>query len=249
MQAGCAAGRPLPLAFHASLGPQRPADEPALVDDLAPLAPPRAVFGLYEGGEDLATGAPRTRIERTIELDPSQRRLRISQSRLGATESNRLVMETTLVQQDGGWAMTRSVTPDRGVITDYDPPMLVYPARIEPGARLTQSVKLTVHPLSDPERVQSRGTATNTIELAGRQMVRTAAGEIEALRLRATFEGAFGVARVRRVTDSWHAPQLGLVAEETHERVTALGAPVSAIDRALLLIAAPARAPAALAPR
>jgi len=124
--------------------------------------------------------------------------------------------------ESGELQLLETVTKGRAVISRYDPPMIILPATLEPGETLSQDVRVTVHPESDPEQVQNRGDATNTIEYVADQRVRTPVGEFMAARLESKFEGDFGVSTVTSNTTSWLVEDLGLVAERYEQQVQAL---------------------------
>lgn len=226
---GCAAPGRIPPAFEQALGPVLPAPVEGAFPAALLEAPRVSQLLLYEGGSD----APPSRVLLEVELNKARDELRLEQR---DASSGALLQREEYVRAPAGWALARSTTPGRSVLTAYEPPMLQFPDDLAPDAAVERSVHVVVHPLQDPSRVQQRGKASNRVELAGRQMVRTGQGQtVLADVVRLTFTGAFGVARVRRVTELWLAPHFGVVALRVRERVTALGAPISALDQALLL--------------
>jgi len=225
---GCAAAGRIPPAFEQALGPVLPAPVEGAFPAALLEAPRISQLLLYEGGSD----APPSRVLLDVGLNEARDELRLEQR----DAAGALLQLEEYVRAPAGWALARSTTPGRSVLTAYEPPMLQFPDALAPNAAVESSVHVVVHPLQDPSRVQQRGKASNRVELAGRQTVRTGQGQtVLADVVRLTFTGAFGVARVRRVTELWLAPHVGVVALRVRERVTALGAPISALDQALLL--------------
>lgn len=127
---------------------------------------------------------------------------------------------------EGDVVLTSTITHRERVLTTFDPPLLLLPASIAPGESRTQSVTLTVHPLSRPDDIQDQGPATQTLTLAADQTVNTPA-PIPAAVIRVVFTVRLNAATVNRTTEQWFAltgPRLaGPIAERSDERVTALG--------------------------
>ncbi len=212
----------------------------------APADPPGLFGSTREVGEgiDLASaramvaglqpGETRTRLFEVVEGEDegSRRRMEVS------NESGTLRITTTLAGEDrprsaermrvgtgGDLVSERSVTRDRDVITEFDPPLLVFPARLEPGTPARGTNRFIVHPLSDPERVKQRGNATVEITLVGREAVSLPDAVVQALRVRTRLEVDFGAAEVERTTDQWLMPGAGLIAERYDETIRVLGVP------------------------
>ncbi len=229
---GCAAAGTIPSAFEQALGPIQPAS----VDSVFPAAileaaaPRRSELLLFDAAHG-AESSP-SRVQLRIELNERRDSLLLEQR----DASDRLLQREEYVRAPQGWALARSTTPKRAVLTEYVPPMLQFPRALAPQEPVERNVQVLVHPLRNPSSLQQRGRAANRVEFVGQQTVHTAQGQaIDASLVRLTFTGVFGLARVQRVTELWLAPRLGVVALRVRERVTALGALVSAIDQALLL--------------
>lgn len=139
--------------------------------------------------------------------------------------------ETFILDASGAVALVRTVEPADAVTTWFDPPMLVAPARLTPGQPVTQSFEMIVRPLARPEQIKTRGPAEVTLTLVGFARVCTPAGAWDAAHLRSELKVTLGQARVTVLTDSWLAEGVGMVAEETRERVTVLGLPIRGTHR------------------
>lgn len=125
----------------------------------------------------------------------------------------------------GALVSTRSTNYDRDVITEFHPPLLIFPNQLAPGSPATQSLEFIVRPLGDPRRIKRRGDASVTISLVDRQDVALPGGTADALHVRTVLEIDFGAAKVERTTDQWFLPGAGLVAESFDERIKVLGVP------------------------
>jgi len=232
IMAGCTVGGAIPADFFDALGAEQPATKPvATAAIVQPAGATRSIFHIYE--DQNAASANQSLRSTSRHGEPGAGpTLRITRTNLDGA----ILRDETYAQTDAGLALARSVSVDRSVITEYDPPMLQFPTSLAPGERAATRMQLVIRSIDHPERVQHRGAAVNTVELVGLQQVHTGVGVFEATHIRATFSGTFGMARVARVTDMWIAPHRGVVAQRVHERVTVLGAPISGVDQALLLL-------------
>lgn len=79
-----------------------------------------------------------------------------------------------IVEADGDLTMSRVVQRDRSVITVFDPPVLVMPARINSGAVVRQDGKVVVYELKNPKKVKEKGEFVLEARFEGE--VETAAG-------------------------------------------------------------------------
>jgi hypothetical protein len=64
------------------------------------------------------------------------------------------------LEPDGDLVMARVFQHDRNVITVFDPPILVMPAHINPGAVVRQDSKVVVYELKNPKKIKEKGGAT-----------------------------------------------------------------------------------------
>lgn len=147
-----------------------------------------------------------------------------------APDLGRLSELSMVTLPDGTVAIARSVERSEGVATDFDPPMVLVPGRLARGERVEQDVRLTVRPLGNPEQVRNAGAGRRVVEYVGDERVRTPAGEFAARRLRTTLTGNLGGPELRVTVDLWYADGVGLVAEDSRERVTVFGLEVRKKD-------------------
>lgn len=136
----------------------------------------------------------------------------------GATRTQRFEL-----QLDGSVALAEQIDRVEGVEVVFDPPMVVLPAGLAPGAQHVQELRMTVHPLGDRARVRSRGPLVNRITFVGRQPVRTPLGERQGFRLTSRFTADLAPAEVISETDQLFVPGIGLVDEIDQERTRVLG--------------------------
>lgn len=129
---------------------------------------------------------------------------------------------------DGSIALRREVNRGERVIVDFEPSLVIYPAKLTPGETFEQNVRMTVHPISDPERVQTQGDATQRITWEGGERIATPTGERECVKLVAVFEADLGGPQVVNETQEWLADGAGVVAMKKMERTTLLGVRVRA---------------------
>lgn len=127
------------------------------------------------------------------------------------------------VNAGGDLVSTRETNIARDVITDFDPPLVVFPASLAPGSPFTQSLEFIIHPIDDPEKIKERGKAEVRIALVGAQTINLPSGPVETLNVRTTLKIDFGPARVERTGNEWLIAGAGLVAESYDEKVIILG--------------------------
>ncbi len=138
-------------------------------------------------------------------------------------------VQTWLELPDGSIALSREVNHDESVIVDFDPPMVIFPARIArsdastdapPG--FTQQTFVTVHPMNKPEKVRVKGPATQRIWYDGFESPPASSTMLHpAARLRATCEIDFGVSRSTNHTITHLHPTLGVLHELRRELAVA----------------------------
>jgi hypothetical protein len=131
---------------------------------------------------------------------------------------------------DGSIILTREVNHEEKVVVDFEPGLVVYPARISAGGAgaLEQRVHMTVHPMRDPAKVQAQGEVKHTIRWEGAEQIQTPRGPVEAMKLVSVFEADLGGPQVLNETQEWLAPGMGAVAKKKMERTTMLGLKVRA---------------------
>lgn len=187
---------------------------------------------------DLTEGPERSRVFEIVDGEHQGQRRRLTVR----AEGSAIILESTLegderaesvermrISERGDLVSERSVTRDREVITEFVPPLLLFPATLDPSAPAHASNAFIVHPIQDPERVKQRGDAKVTISMVGIERVSLEGGVVEAARVRSVLTIDFGVAAVERTTDQWFALRdgsagiRGLVAERYDEVIKVLG--------------------------
>ncbi len=139
--------------------------------------------------------------------------------------------EDVLESTDAGVVMIETTEYDRDALTVYDPPLTLMPRTLEPGKIFKQEIKMVIHPPSDRNKVRRRGTGHQTVELIGKQSVKTGAGEVDAFHVRSHFVAELSPAHVEIATERWYAHEkstVGFVAERYDEKLTILGVESSA---------------------
>jgi hypothetical protein len=133
-----------------------------------------------------------------------------------------------VVQDDGSVCIAREVNRAEGVIVDFVPPLIAYPAHLKAGEALEQKLRMIVHPLNDSTKVRNEGEATQTVRFEGRERIETPLGPQDAVKVKATLEADLGGPRVMNETQEWLVPSLGVVAVKQMERTTLFGVRVRA---------------------
>jgi len=131
------------------------------------------------------------------------------------------------VLEDGSVALVREINHPDEVIVDFEPPLVIFPASLPPSngeaPGYTQSLHVTVHPMSDETKVKVEGPATNRIWLIAQQNVMLNKSPVSATRVHAELNFDFGGTKVSNDQVAWYAPNMGLIREERLERTTLLG--------------------------
>lgn len=134
------------------------------------------------------------------------------------------------IDEQGRLVLNRSADFEDHVTTSFTPAMVVLPAMLEVGKPVVSEFEMVVRPMENPGSIKAQGKAKNTVELVRFERVRTKEGEFIAARVRTKLEADLNPAKVVNTTTSWFVPELGVVAEQEIQRVTALGFPVRAGD-------------------
>lgn len=125
--------------------------------------------------------------------------------------------------EGGGLASPTSTNIDRGVVSRFQPPMVVLPATLTKGEGKPQQIRVMVSDADRPGRIKHRGSGTNTVELAGESSIEAGGRTIKCIVVRTIFDATFGPADVYRVSHQWFEIGKGLVAEYAHEEVRTFG--------------------------
>lgn len=214
--AGCQTPAPMDDAlFGATTDAPSPLDAPDARPFLSRSAAPASrTFAVLGGEHDGAT----RRLETKRDPDGS---ILLKRSIEGADRPESI--QTFHVNTGGDLVSTRETNIARDVITDFDPPLVAFPASLAPGKPFTQSLEFIIHPLDDPQKIKDRGKADVEISLVGAQTINLPSGPVDTLNVRTTLKIDFGPARVERTGDEWLIPGAGLVAESYDEKVIILG--------------------------
>lgn len=141
--------------------------------------------------------------------------------------AGRATRESVYAPGEGEWAggvvLKEEVNSAEKVEVVFSPPLLVISGR-EMDA--TQSLRMTVHPKRNREKIRSQGGVENQVRWVGKEILQTPLGALEAWRIESTFTAELSPAHVVNETTQWYAPTLGLIGEDEHERTTFLGATV-----------------------
>ncbi|MFM9956473.1 MAG: hypothetical protein ACKVZJ_00210 [Phycisphaerales bacterium] len=149
-----------------------------------------------------------------------------------------------LVSEAGDFSMSKVVQRDRSVITLFEPPVLVMPARINPGATVRQDVAVTIYELDRPKKVKDKGTASVEITYAGLGPPPASAdgstpsaddAERAGKRiLRSSLLIDLSAAKSERFTERWFDAS-GLVRETYEEKIRVLGVTIDSTRQAMVL--------------
>jgi len=118
-------------------------------------------------------------------------------------------------------AMGIMLNPERRVDTTFEPPLVIFPAVLDPGSPFTQTVSMKV--TDERGRPKEQGSATIETTLLARQHLTLAGRTVETERVRTVFRANLKNARIVRTTDRWHIPGVGPVMEHFDEEVRVFG--------------------------
>lgn len=197
-----------------------PARGPIEAGVVAPAGESRAVLAAWP-----ARDATRLLMLREVSGGGGAVRVRQAPVREGAIAADlgQLSELQLVVTGAGDLAVARSVERADDAATEFAPPMLLVPARLERGAKVEQTLTMTVRPLGEPTQVRNQGRATRRVEYVGDERVRVPAGEFDARHLRSVLEANLGGPEVRVTIDLWYADGVGLIAEDSRQVVRVLG--------------------------
>lgn len=149
-------------------------------------------------------------------------------------------VRTTLIDGSGRYVLTRSVEHEEGVVSVFDPPLLIMPANLR--ARQPVTTEFTIRVYRGEESAdgggepEHTGAGRQTIELLGAQPLPGDDAQAEpALVVHVVFEAEFGPAKVERRTKRWFRPGAGPVAESFAERVRTFGLGLDAEEGAWIM--------------
>lgn len=148
-----------------------------------------------------------------------------------------------VVETDGDLAMARVVQHDRSVITAFDPPVLVMPARLNPGAVVRQDSEVVVYELRNPKLIKERGEASVEARFEGEADLPAQTGtdptraRVFVTHLRLNLRAA----RSDRTTTRWFALPSptgpgGLLREAFEESIRVLGVTIESSRQTMTLV-------------
>ncbi|MEX2672763.1 MAG: hypothetical protein WD294_11710 [Phycisphaeraceae bacterium] len=143
------------------------------------------------------------------------------------------------IASDGSVLIGAVEDPAEGVLTRYEPALTLIPAELPLDSPKVFEAEMVVTNLAPPYRERGRGEATRTVTYVGDEVVQTGAGDFEARRFEASFQGDMTLATVRIDATEWYSPEVGMVAEAVNERVRAALIFGSSTERTLVLEALP----------
>ncbi len=141
---------------------------------------------------------------------------------------------------EGGVALARVTSHDRGTVTEFVPPMLVIGASGEPGEQWRQRFALVVRPIDEPTKIRNRGTAEYTLTYTGIVRLSLDGEPVDAAAFVEEMNASLSAATVRVVTRHWYAlgggasgGPVGMVGEHHQEMISVLGLPGERTEREL----------------
>lgn len=167
-------------------------------------------------------------VERRVEEGEGER------WRVVSTRDGEKWVEETFAEGEGGTVLVESVSHEEGVITRFEPPLLVAPRKLAQGEAETWKGMMRIHPIDRPDEVRDEGEAEQEVRLAGSARVRLASGVVEAGRVETTLRVTLKGAKVETTTTVWVSEGVGVAAERARERATFLGLSVRDVRRALV---------------
>ncbi|MGE0303887.1 MAG: hypothetical protein AB7K52_14625 [Phycisphaerales bacterium] len=136
----------------------------------------------------------------------------------------------------GSIALSHSVERGDGVVTWFEPALVIVPAGLGAGEVTTQELRMIVRPIGKPGVIRHQGRARHEITHVGEDVVRLRGGEpMKATHVRLVLTADLGLPKVRVVTDRWYVAGVGLVGERIQERATTLGLTVRSVDEQWVL--------------
>lgn len=226
MQSHCASRKPAASSFSSrsvlQLGEQRQAsDTLAVAEAMAQLSDSTTYLVLDEDGrivEELTMRREPTDVQgATLAIHEAERRAQF----VRADENGDMVLVAVLDQKER--ALSR-----------FDPPLVLAPAKLEPGETRRSEAAMRVVDRDRPSRQREAGRAVREVRYAGDQEIQTPRGRFLAKRMETRFEADLRMASVDERTVTFIVPELGIVAEQSRETVRVLGA-FGSTDRRTLL--------------
>lgn len=233
LMAGACTSKPAPAPEWAGNGAS--SQRAVAADELLPVLfagpiPEPARFSGAEGGEPIVVRYETERI-----ADEQVKVTEYLNDSTGPAEVSEFVRTA-----DGGVALARVTSHDRGTITEFVPPMLVIGASGEPGKQWRQKFALVVRPIDEPTKIRNRGTAEYTLTFSGIERLSLGSQTVEAAAFVEEMNASLSAATVRVVTRHWYTitggssgGPSGMVGEHHQEMISVLGLPAERTEREL----------------
>lgn len=123
---------------------------------------------------------------------------------------------------------------DENALTLFEPPLLLLPAMLTPGAPVLAESSMRVVRADDPRRMRERGTGRQSITYVGRRLIETPHERTETHYFEVEFRADLRLADVVETTLIHGTMSGALVVEESSQSISILGLPAD--DHSVLLI-------------
>jgi hypothetical protein len=143
------------------------------------------------------------------------------------------------VDAGGDIVMSAVIDHEEKALTLFDPPLLLWPRELGAGEERRAEAAMRVVNRDQPSQERERGRALRTVRSTGIATVQSPLGEILCTRLDVQFLADLRLARAETRTIVFVAEPLGVVLEQSLERVRVLGAFERKTDRVRLITAGP----------
>jgi hypothetical protein len=145
----------------------------------------------------------------------------------GATFAEEIVgSRTEFLRRDaqGNIVMTAVIDEQNDALSLFDPPIVVMPAELHRGKPFESRSAMRVVDVRNPSKEKERGTAVRTIEYIGDRLLQAPFGKVATYQLNVTFIADLRLANAETQTTLYVAPEYGVVADQSSEKVTLFGA-------------------------
>lgn len=152
-------------------------------------------------------------------------------------------VEQSFVTTDrGDAAIASEINHTEGVELTFTPPMIVMPVSLgADGSEFTQSIRLRVSPIGEPDQTKARGPVRVTIRHEGADALDVDGVALPAQRVVRTFAAQLAPADVVNTTQQWFVPGRGLVADTREEHTRVFGVPTRNNRESWVIIEGPPR--------
>lgn len=127
------------------------------------------------------------------------------------------------ISDEGDALLHASIDHQQNALTLFNPPLVMTPTELTAGATSESTTPMRVVSESNPAHKRENGDATQTIIHAGGVRLRTAIGELDAVKIIIDFTADLTMADAVERTELYVNPEHGIVAEKRSRRVDILG--------------------------